>query len=111
MSAESFRAAAARISESFRAAGYRTDAVVCNDLLGTQSRADGSSYDPDFRRGFDQYTVLPQRRDGLANGAYAEELVERFHRFHVGLELRSEAFLREAFIRPGKSAGGGVKPG
>ncbi|MBW2388240.1 MAG: DNA repair protein RecO [Deltaproteobacteria bacterium] len=57
-----------------------------------------------------------QKLDRLAMGTRemheAEELVGRFHRFHVGLELRSEAFLREAFIRPGKSsAGGGAKPG
>lgn len=41
----------------------------------------------------------------------AEELVRRFHRFHVGLELRSEAFMREAFADPGRSAGGGANPG
>jgi DNA repair protein RecO (recombination protein O) len=40
----------------------------------------------------------------------AEQLVGRFHRFHVGLELRSEAFLREVFAQPGRSAGGGAKP-
>lgn len=37
----------------------------------------------------------------------AEQLVGRFHRFHVGLELRSEAFLAEAFARRG---GGGANP-
>jgi DNA repair protein RecO (recombination protein O) len=58
-----------------------------------------------------------QKLDRLAMGARelreAEELVGRFHRFHVGLELRSEAFLFEAFARPrtpGQSAGGGAKP-
>ena len=40
----------------------------------------------------------------------AEELVGRFHRFHVGLELRSEAFLSEAFTQSGMRAGGGAKP-
>jgi len=40
----------------------------------------------------------------------ADQLVGRFHRFHVGLELRSEAFLVEAFNRPGLSAGGGANP-
>lgn len=52
--------------------------------------------------------------DRLAMGARemqeAEELIGRFHRFHVGLELRSEAFLHEAFAKPGRSAGGGAKP-
>ncbi|MCP4040122.1 MAG: DNA repair protein RecO [bacterium] len=37
----------------------------------------------------------------------AEQLVGRFHRFHVGLELRSEAFLREAFAAPARVSGGG----
>ena len=37
----------------------------------------------------------------------AEQLVGRFHRFHVGLELRSEAFLSEAFAQHGR---GGAKP-
>lgn len=32
---------------------------------------------------------------GAAELAEAETLVDRFHRFHVGIELRSEAFLRE----------------
>jgi hypothetical protein len=34
-------------------------------------------------------------------------LVGRFHRFHVGLELRSEAFLAEAFAT---HARGGANP-
>jgi len=33
---------------------------------------------------------------GTSELAEAEMLVDRFHRFHVGIELRSEAFLREA---------------
>lgn len=37
----------------------------------------------------------------------AEQLVGRFHRFHVGLELRSEAFLAEAFTPHGR---GGANP-
>lgn len=37
----------------------------------------------------------------------AEQLVGRFHRFHVGLELRSEAFLAEAFAT---HARGGANP-
>jgi DNA repair protein RecO (recombination protein O) len=41
--------------------------------------------------------------------AEAEHLVGRFHRFHVGVELRSEAFLREAFSAVG--SGGGAKQG
>lgn len=39
----------------------------------------------------------------------ADRLVGRFHRFHVGVELRSEPFLREAFSTA--SAGGGAKQG
>ncbi|MFT5441653.1 MAG: DNA repair protein RecO (recombination protein O) [Myxococcota bacterium] len=39
----------------------------------------------------------------------AEQLVGRFHRFHVGIELRSEAFLSEAFAHAGKAVGGGAK--
>jgi len=54
-----------------------------------------------------------RRLDRLALGrrelAEADHLVERFHRFHVGIELRSEAFLREAFSTA--SAGGGAKRG
>jgi DNA repair protein RecO (recombination protein O) len=56
-----------------------------------------------------------QKLDRLAMGTRelreAEELVGRFHHFHVGLELRSEAFLREAFAQPARLAGGGTKPG
>jgi DNA repair protein RecO (recombination protein O) len=38
----------------------------------------------------------------------AEQLIGRFHRFHVGLELHSETFLQEAFSRPGQQPGGGA---
>ncbi len=45
-----------------------------------------------------------RKLDRLSMGTHemreAEQLVGRFHRFHVGLELRSEAFLQQAFLRP-----------
>ena len=56
-----------------------------------------------------------QKLDRLAMGKRemqeAEELIGRFHRFHVGLELHSEAFLRDAFSRPGSTVGGGARLG
>jgi DNA repair protein RecO (recombination protein O) len=41
--------------------------------------------------------------------AEADHIVERFHRFHVGVELRSESFLREALSATGP--GGGANQG
>lgn len=53
-----------------------------------------------------------QKLDRLVMGTRelreAEQLIDRFHRFHVGFELHSESFLREAFSRPGQALGGGA---
>lgn len=63
-------------------------------------------------RGLDRGMLLGLAKlDRLAIGTRemreAEMLVGRFHRFHVGLELRSEAFLREAFAASTPAVGGG----
>lgn len=56
-----------------------------------------------------------RKLDRLAMGTRelreAEQLIDRFHRFHVGFELHSETFLREAFSRPGQVLRGGATPG
>jgi DNA repair protein RecO (recombination protein O) len=41
----------------------------------------------------------------------AEQLIGRFHRFHVGIELHSETFLRDAFSRSSQASGGGASLG
>ncbi len=63
-------------------------------------------------RALEQGLLLGIRRlDRLTLGhrelAEADQLIGRFHRFHVGLELRSEPFLREAFSPA--NPGGGAK--
>ncbi len=54
--------------------------------------------------------ALDRLRLGARELAEAELVVGRFHRFHVGIELRSEAFLRETQAGVARSRGEGNTP-